>query len=53
MNSFTVTTAQQNHFIRLAIEYTDDQGTLETAYSNATDMVPSPENLAPEPAPVE
>lgn len=53
MDSFTVTTAQQNQFIRLAIEYTDDQGALETAYSNATDMVPSPENLAPEPAPVE
>lgn len=53
MASFLVTTGQQNQFIRLAIEYTDDQGTAETAYSNETNMIPSPTNLAPEPAPVE
>ncbi|WP_404290946.1 peroxidase family protein [Glutamicibacter arilaitensis] len=53
MASFLVTTGQQNQFIRLAIEYTDDQGTAETAYSNETSMIPSPTNLAPEPAPVE
>lgn len=44
MASFTVTAAQQDHHIRLAIAYTDDQGQDEVAYSNATDLVPSPAN---------
>lgn len=49
MASFTVTAGQQNHYVRLAIGYTDDQGTDEVAYSNATDMVPSPANPVPAP----
>ncbi|MFL4476998.1 peroxidase family protein [Paeniglutamicibacter sp. ORCA_105] len=47
--SFTVTTAQQNNFIRLAIAYTDDQGQDEVALSNATDIVPSALNTLPAP----
>lgn len=49
MDTFTVTADQQDHFVRLTIAYTDDQGTDEVAYSNATDLVPSPANPAPAP----
>lgn len=49
MATFTVTVGQQDHQIRLAIAYTDDQGTNEVAYSNATDLVPSPANPIPAP----
>ena len=44
MASFILTTAQQDHHVRLAIAYTDDLGTDEVATSNATDLVPSAEN---------
>ncbi|MFT4469175.1 peroxidase family protein [Arthrobacter sulfonylureivorans] len=42
--TFIVTTAQQDHQIRLTISYTDDRGQAETARSNATGIVPSPAN---------
>ncbi|MHA6967445.1 peroxidase family protein [Glutamicibacter bergerei] len=53
MTSFTVSTGQQNQFVRLSIGYTDDLGTEEVAYSNATDLIPSPANPAPDPVPAE
>ncbi|WP_181147967.1 peroxidase family protein [Arthrobacter sp. MYb213] len=53
MASFTVTARQQNQFVRLSIGYDDDQGTAEVAYSNATALIPSPQNLAPDPLPAE
>jgi putative cell wall-binding protein/Ca2+-binding RTX toxin-like protein len=43
-DTFIVTTAQQDGFVRLAIAYTDDLGTDEVAVSNATDLVPSAVN---------
>lgn len=49
MVSFMVTAGQQNHHVRLSIAYTDDQGQDEVAYSNATDLIPSPQNPAPAP----
>ncbi|GAA2964744.1 hypothetical protein ACFO7V_08810 [Glutamicibacter bergerei] len=49
MTSFTVSTGQLNEFVSLSIGYTDDLGTEEFAYSNARDLIPSPENSAPDP----
>ncbi|MBP2414052.1 putative cell wall-binding protein/Ca2+-binding RTX toxin-like protein [Arthrobacter stackebrandtii] len=49
MASFTVTAGQQDNHVRLAIAYTDDLGTNEVAYSNATELVPSPNNPLPAP----
>ena len=48
-NTFIVTAGQQNQQVRLTIAYTDDQGTNEVAVSNATSVVPSPENPVPTP----